>query len=129
MKKTVEQRLSELEAELKAAKEEKMAKAGKPFKKEPVKRFDPTERMGMPASAMRAMVEAVPDFRGIAQEQGRVSQPGMLPQKGSGEVVRGNGWREPRPLEGPPGVAICDQMMDVQDAMDRKELKKRLGGG
>jgi septal ring factor EnvC (AmiA/AmiB activator) len=59
VEKTLEQRITALEDELAKAKEEAAAKekaaaeAGKEFKlKEPWKRFDPTSRMGMPASAM-----------------------------------------------------------------------------
>ena len=131
MEKTLEQRISALEAELAKAREEKAAaEAAKPFKAEPFVRFDPTERMGMPASAMRAMVEAVPDFRGIAVEQrvGR-SQPGMFPDKPSGEprARRGSGWVEPKPLEPPPGVSVMDQMLDVEDEIDRRALERRLG--
>lgn len=133
--KTLEQRIAALEDELKAAKEEKAAKerAAKPFKLEkPWPRFDPTAAMGMPASAVKAMVEVVPDFRGVAVEQrASVREPGMLPPKESaGEPVeRGSGWREPAPLEPPPGLKWVDQQIDVADALDRQELKRRLGGG
>lgn len=122
--KTLEQRVSELEAK---AKEEKEAEPFKP--KEPWKRYDPTAQMGMSASAVKAMVEVVPDMRGIAMEQAHgLSAPGMFPASGEGKpIVRGSGWQEPKPLEGPPGVAICDQMVDVQDAVDRRELERKLG--
>jgi hypothetical protein len=39
------------------------------------------------------------------------------------------GWQNPIPLEPPSGVAICDEMMDVQDRLDRRDLEKRLRGG
>ena len=35
------------------------------------------------------------------------------------EPVRGTGWSEPAPLAPPPGVALCDAMMDAADARDR----------
>ena len=134
--KTLEERIAALEDELKAAKEEKAAKAkaaakeAEEFKlKEPWPRFDPTSRMGMPASAVRAMVEAVPDFRGIAAEQrvGR-SVPGMLPAESGGEPkVRGSGWREPAKLESPPGLRWVDQQIDVVDALDKQALERKLG--
>ena len=37
------------------------------------------------------------------------------------------GWITPAPLESPPGVKIIDQMMDVQDALDKRDLAKKLG--
>ena len=33
-----------------------------------------------------------------------------------------SGWRDPGPLGPPPGVAIADRLMDVQDARDRAQL-------
>jgi hypothetical protein len=133
---TLEQRIAALEDELANAKEEKAAKEkaaedGKGFKLDrPWPRFDPTSRMGMPASAMRAMVEAVPDFRGIAAEQrAGLSQPGMLPEKivGGEPKVRGSGWREPAKLESPPGLRWVDQQIDVADALDKQALERKLG--
>jgi hypothetical protein len=46
-------RVAELEA--------RSPKPPKPFKPQPYQRYDPTEGMSMPPSALRAMVEAVPD--------------------------------------------------------------------
>ena len=44
------------------------------------------------------------------------------------EVKRGSGWGDPAPLSQPPGIKYIDQQIDVQDAIDRAELKRRLGG-
>jgi hypothetical protein len=87
----------------------------------------------MPQSAIPPMVDAVgdrqmrdivADLRGFGQ-----AQPGGF----LGPTTKS----EPRqalrathiPLEPPPGVRICDEMMDVQDALDKRELEKRLRGG
>jgi hypothetical protein len=132
----LEKRIAALEDELKAAKEEAAAKAKaaekakEPFKlKEPWKRYDPTEGLRMSGSAVRAMVDVVPDMRGIAREQGRVSVPGMFPAEQGEPKVRGSGWREPRPLEGPPGLKWIDRQVDVADALDRRDLERRLRQG
>jgi hypothetical protein len=86
----------------------------------------------MPQSAIRAMTDVVDDK--LAREIGSdlrsgVGEPGgfLGPEKTVAKE-RGSGWQAPSPLESPPGVAICDQMMDVQDALDKRELEKRLGG-
>jgi hypothetical protein len=41
------------------------------------------------------------------------------------------GWVDPVPLSSPPGVVLCDRMMDAQDRRDRAdlidaEIKRRL---
>jgi hypothetical protein len=123
---TLEQRIAELEAKAKGEKEEKAEE--KPFVlKEPWKRYDPTEGFRLPASAVKAMVDVVPDMRGIAMEQKRISTPGILPVEGAVAVERGSGWREPAKLEPPPGISIMDEMMNVQDEVDRIALERRLG--
>jgi hypothetical protein len=37
-----------------------------------------------------------------------------------------NGWRNSMPIGPPPGVALCDAMMDAQDQRDRVELAERI---
>src|SRR6266851_594010 len=71
------------------------------------------------------MAEAVPsDLVGdIVRDQTRAAKP-----EAAEPVRRGSGWAPERPLDPPPGVAIMDQMMDAQDAVDRSALAKRLGG-
>jgi hypothetical protein len=45
--------------------------------------------------------------------------------------VEGKGFSTPTPLGPPPGVALCDRLMDAQDARDRQalidaEIRRRL---
>jgi hypothetical protein len=84
----------------------------------------------MPQSAIQPMVDAVGDqqMRDIVADLrtfGR-AQPGGWLDPGKSEPRQA-----PRsmyiPLEPPPGVAICDQMLDVQDAIDRAERVKGFG--
>ena len=92
-------------------------------------RFDPTEGMSMPKSAMQAMIDAVPDalmrdLRGDARRPNPVNPP--TPSQPTTQVQRGSGWVDERKLEPPPGIAIMDRMMDEQDRLDRTELALRL---
>src|SRR5262245_13084269 len=54
----------------------------KPFVSKPMPKYDPTEGMGMPASAMREMARLIPDppkkggFNAHAWSQTRMGQPG-----------------------------------------------------
>jgi hypothetical protein len=85
----------------------------------------------MPRSAVEDLVKAVPDeqVRAIVKDLGKgPAQPGKLLEEPKG-VVRGSGWAKEAPLEPPPGVKWVDQLCDVQDAIDRRELEKRLRGG
>jgi hypothetical protein len=87
----------------------------------------------MPQSAMDDLARAVPDklcqeivadLRGF----GRAQPGGFLgPTEPSGQVRRASGGETP--LEPPPGVKWIDQMVDVQDALDKRDLEKRLRGG
>jgi hypothetical protein len=67
--------------------------------------------------------EIVSDLRSGVGEPGGFLGPETVAKE------KGSGWQAPSPLESPPGVAICDQMMDVQDALDKRDLEKRLRGG
>jgi hypothetical protein len=97
------------------------------------KKLAAAEGLGcMPPSAVKAMTDVVDDrqMQQIVQEHrhGR-SEPSGLSSPPSSPKERGSGWQNPTPLSNPPGVAICDQMMDVQDALDKRDLEKRLRGG
>lgn len=43
----------------------------------------------------------------------------------------GRGWVDPPKLADwrPPGINIIDRMLDQQDALDRRDLERKLGGG
>jgi hypothetical protein len=98
----------------------------------PTQRFDPTERMTMPASTLREMANCVPDsmVKGIALRDSRAptgpSAQGIIPssQMVSSTRVGNNtgGWAREIPLTNPPGVAHADRLMDAQDARDRHDL-------
>jgi hypothetical protein len=123
-------------AALKREVEELKAKLSppKPFKPEPYQRYDPTEGMCMPPSALAAMVAAVPDhvIREIAMRDNRAptGRPGMIPNSqqpsGGGASANvpgsGTGWAHERPLGPPPGIRYVDAQLDAQDAKDRQEL-------
>jgi hypothetical protein len=122
-------------AALKREVEELKAKLAppKPFVPEPYQRYDPTEGMRMPPSALRAMVEAVPDhvIRDIAMRDNRAptGRPGMIPTSqqssgggGSANVPgSGTGWAHQTPIGPPPGIRYVDAQLDAQDARDKAE--------
>jgi hypothetical protein len=54
-------RIAKLEAEVEALKAAQPKPQPKPFVEKPYQRYDPTAGMSMPPSALRAMVDAVPD--------------------------------------------------------------------
>jgi hypothetical protein len=91
------------------------------------------ERSGsgcMPQSAIKAMTDVVDDKLAreiVADLKGGRAEPGFLPPDGSPPKERGSGWQKPVPLSNPPGVAICDQLMDAQDAIDRAERMRGFG--
>jgi hypothetical protein len=85
----------------------------------------------MPPSALRAMVEAVPDrvIREIAMRDGRAptGRPGMIPNSQqpispSPSAGDGTGWAREIPICPPPGLRYVDAQLDAQDAKDRQEL-------
>jgi hypothetical protein len=110
---------------------ERAAKPPAPFKPEPYQRFDPTERMSMPASVMRDMVNCVPDsfIRDIALRDGRAptgpSSQGVIPSSQPLSNVRGgggrSGWAREIPLGPQPGINHVDRLLDHADAQDRAE--------
>jgi hypothetical protein len=117
-------KIADLEAELTALKAQVKPEEKKPFIPKPFPKYDPTEGFRLPASAVAAMVDVVPDMRAIAQEQKHRGEPGGF---GSGKSAvseigeRGSGWSKPVPDGLPPGIKYIDQMVDVQDGLDRRE--------
>jgi hypothetical protein len=136
--------IAALRAEVAALKEALSGKEDKPppksdFVPKPYQPIDWTARMSMPPSAIRAMVEAVPDSvkRGvIGDRHAPTGRPGMIPESQqqpsnvrSANVPGGTGWGYSPPISPPPGVAQADRLMDEQDRRDRAELAKKLGKG
>jgi hypothetical protein len=118
----LKRRVEELEA---------AAKPKAPFVPVPHQHYDPTANATMSPGTWAELAAAVPgglvrsvvgDFRaGPALPKSQAD--GAPKPKGTG------GFVEAVPLGPPPGVELCDQMLDVQDAVDRLALAKRLGGG
>jgi hypothetical protein len=86
----------------------------------------------MPGSATEDLVEAVGDqqVRDIVSDlrSGR-AEPGWFKPTGSPPIERGSGWVKPMEPASPSGQRAIDQMMDVQDRLDRIDLERRLRGG
>jgi len=132
-----EQRIAELEKEIARLKGEK------PRPSEPWPRYDPTAQMTMPPSAVAAMVAAVPDrlMRDIVGDARRSVQPRSMiaePQRTEEPKPKGSGFIDPVPIKPPPGIKLLDEMMDVQDELDRRSavasrvdeaIRSKLKGG
>jgi hypothetical protein len=110
-----------------------------PPAKPKMQKYDPTEGFRLPGSAAKAMAAVVPDPKPLAgfnahswnQNKGP-GEPGGFgpppkPTVGVGEVKRGSGWVDPQRLDQPSGIKYIDQQIDVQDAIDKAELERRLG--
>jgi len=71
------------------------------------------------------------DVRALSASFGGGSDLGMIPRERvrPEATQRRSGWQNEVPIGPPPGVHLCDRMLDQQDRMDRAELRKRLGGG
>jgi hypothetical protein len=132
-------RIAELERELAELKQQVKPVEDVPKPTKPWPKYDPTEGFRLPPSAAKAMASVVPDpkptpgFNAHSWSQNKgPGEPGGFgpPPKPNRvpEVKRGSGVVEPRPLEPPPGLKYIDQQIDVQDALDRRELERRLGG-
>jgi hypothetical protein len=86
----------------------------------------------MPQSAIDDLVKAVPTklVREVVNDlrSGR-SEPGWLPASPPKGPEEKRGPPKALPLEGRRDIRWIDQMVDVQDAIDKRELEKRLRGG
>jgi hypothetical protein len=120
---TQEERIAQLEKQIAQQQDELARLRGEPHKAvgKPWPKKDWTEGMSMPPSAMREMVRAVPDrlVREVVTDNLR-KQPSS-PTPSAAEKPKGSGWVEPSPLAPPPGVALLDKMMHVEDARDRAD--------
>jgi len=112
-------------------------KPAEPFKPGPYQRYDPTAGMSMPPSALRAMVEAVPDMREVALRDARAptgpSSQGAIPSsqqvsnvRGTNVAGSGTGWAREIPLGPSMHQRYVDAQLDAQDAKDRAELARKL---
>ena len=120
-------RIEELEARTKPP------EPSKPFVPQPYQRYDPTEGMCMPPSALRAMVAAEPRgfMAGVVHDNRAPGTPtGTIPRStgGGGQANvpgSGTGWAHETPIGPPPGLRYVDAQLDAQDAKDRAELVER----
>jgi hypothetical protein len=102
----------------------------------PVAPFDPLDRICSPGQwqwardMVKANREAGVDAAMRAELADRM-RPREPPKLGPGPAAEagGSGWAPVIPLEPPPGIREVDRLCDAQDAVDRAELRKRLGGG
>jgi hypothetical protein len=111
---------------------EEKAKPPKPFTPQPYQRYDPTERMSMPPSALAAMVNAEPRgfMRGVvADNRGPTGPSSAVPSSqstgGSGPTNvpgSGTGWAREIPLGPSMHQRYVEAQFDAQDAKDRAEL-------
>jgi hypothetical protein len=87
-------------------------------------------RGAMPASAVQAMVDAVGDqqVRDIVKDLRSLPEPGFLPasEVRSPKEQRSAPLKE-LPLEARRDIRWIDQMVDVQDALDKAERAKGFG--
>ena|SRR5215510_2142742 len=78
----------------------------------------------MDRETLREYLKAVPNPQAVANfAKPSTSLPlvsGESPKKGTPN------YTEPASLD-VPGVAICDKLMDMQDALDLRDRKQRLG--
>jgi hypothetical protein len=130
-------RIAKLERELAELKAQVKPPPAAPYKPEkPWPKYDPTEGFRLPASAVKAMCDVVPDFRGIAQEQKQgVGSPGGF----LGPELKAEKKEPPRaveiPLEPPSGIRYVDQIAEHFDRLDRLQTAKQIadaikaGGG
>jgi len=90
------------------------------------KRINHLDRLAMPGDAIRAMTDAVGDslMRDIVNDsRSRPSSTSLAEQE---EARPPLSVSVERPLAPPSGVAQCDRLLDQQDALDRKELERKL---
>jgi hypothetical protein len=89
-------------------------------------------RRGLSTTQLR-MLRATPDslLRDLAADARRSRAPSsIIPAKPEAQArpsVGVNGWIAERPIQPPPGIAIVDQLMDAQDARDRRQRERERG--
>jgi hypothetical protein len=120
-----EKEIEDLKAEVRALKDQ----LNPPSRQSNWQPRDYTENASMPASALRDLVNAVPDavMSGLRADSRKPNpvNPSSPPQPTT-QVQRGSGWAKPIPVEPPPGIELMDRMMDQQDHLDRVELARKI---
>jgi hypothetical protein len=127
----LEEKLAALEAK---SKPEEPAKAELPTDRKPWPKYDPTEGMSMPPSALKKMVDVFPDppknqkFDPSAWARMKPAEPGGFgpPRTEPAKVPeRGSGWATP-PKETPRNFDLFDQMVasQVGGPNDTSKLKR-----
>jgi ribosomal protein L29 len=129
----LQKQLADMQAKLEA-----MSKPSAPtFKREPRAPIDYTAGASMDRETRRELAKAFPDslVRDLRADAFKpnpvtgVSQAQLTPQRNDRvQIQRDSGWVEPNPLSAPPGVPIMDRLMDMQDAIDKADLQRRLAG-
>ena len=128
---TAKDELAKLRREVEELKAKISPPKSEPFV--PPQRYDPTAGMCMPPSALREMVNAIPDhmIRDIAMRDNRAptGRPGMIPSSQQPASSRpsgdGTGWAREIPLGPSSHQRYVDTQLDAQDAKDRAELIER----
>jgi hypothetical protein len=84
----------------------------KPFVAEPMPKFDPTERMTLPPSAVAAMVGVVRPQDLVADARKRQAEPSSIAAEPTPK--RGSGWAEEKPLKPHPRweVELVDRIVE-----------------
>ena len=90
----------------------------------------------MPPSAVHEMASHPCNqvMGGVIQDRHAPNTPAMIPTSqsgsgGSGEVRKGTGYSDPRPLGPPPGIQWVDAQLIADEVRQRAELKRKLGEG
>ena len=96
-----------------------------------------TERMGAPASFEKARnyyltlkSEGKQDLPPVRENPRWVDGKWVDCENAQSQsLAPRRGWVEPAPLKDwkPPGIAVIDRMLDQQDALDRRDLERKLG--
>jgi transcriptional regulator with XRE-family HTH domain len=124
-----EKRVAELERQLRGE------QPAPQFKPEPYRPIDYTAGASMDRETKRDLATAIPDdlARDLRADLARgnpitQSVAQLTPDRDGGrvQIQRGSGWAPERKLEPPPGIAVMDRLMDMQDAIDKADLERRL---
>ena len=90
----------------------------------------------MPPSAVQEMANHPCNqvMGGVIQDRHAPNTPAMIPTSqsgsgGSGEVRKGTGYSDTRPLGPPPGIQWVDAQLIADEVRQRAELKRKLGEG